>query len=54
MLIAQGDELLDWREMAARHAGANLRVLPGSDHALSDFDAHLPWVLQAIGLADRA
>jgi predicted esterase YcpF (UPF0227 family) len=52
-LIAQGDELLDWREMAARYAGcppARLRVLPGSDHALSDFAHELPWVLQALGL----
>jgi predicted esterase YcpF (UPF0227 family) len=49
-LIAQGDELLDWREMTARYAGAQLRVLAGSDHAVSDFDDHLPWVLSVLGL----
>ncbi len=49
-VIAQGDELLDWREMAARYAGARLHVLPGSDHALSDFDAHLPLILDFLQL----
>ena len=49
-LIAQGDELLDWREMQARYAGARLHVIPGSDHALSDFDDHLPQVLRFLGL----
>lgn len=41
-LIAKGDELLDWREMLARYAGCDGEVLPGSDHGLSDFEAHLP------------
>ena len=50
-VIAKGDEVLDWREMAARHAGAHQRVLEGGDHALSDFDAHLPHVLKFLGLA---
>lgn len=49
-VIAQGDELLDWREMAARYAGSHLRIVPGSDHALSDFDDHLPFVVQALAL----
>jgi uncharacterized protein len=43
-VIAQGDELLDWREMAQRYTGARLRVVDGSDHALSDFESHLPFV----------
>jgi predicted esterase YcpF (UPF0227 family) len=49
-VIAKGDELLDWREMAGRYPGAALRLLDGSDHALSDFDAHLPFVVRALGL----
>ncbi len=54
-VIATGDEVLDWREMQARYAQAQLRIVPGSDHALSDFDAHLPAVLDFLGLgADRA
>ena len=48
-VIAQGDEVLDGREMASRYAGATLRVLEGGDHALSDFDAHLPFVVAFLG-----
>lgn len=49
-VIAQGDEVLDWREMAARYAGCAQRVLEGGDHALSDFDAHLPAILAFLRL----
>ena len=41
----------DWREMTGRYAGATIRLLEGSDHALSDFEAHLPWVLAQLELA---
>ncbi|MCY4743469.1 esterase [Pelomonas sp. UHG3] len=44
-LIAKGDELLDWREMLARYAGCDGEVVDGSDHGLSDFEAHLPPLL---------
>ena len=53
-IIAQGDELLDWREMSARYAGCHRHVLEGSDHALSDFDRHLPRLLGFLGLDDPA
>ena len=49
-VIAKGDEVLDWREMQARYAGAHIKLLEGGDHALSDFDAHLPAVLAFLGL----
>lgn len=49
-VIAKGDEVLDWREMAARYAGARIRLLEGSDHALSDFDADLPHLLHFLQL----
>jgi predicted esterase YcpF (UPF0227 family) len=45
-LIAKGDELLDWREMLARYAGCDGEVLDGSDHGLTDFEAHLPGLLR--------
>jgi predicted esterase YcpF (UPF0227 family) len=45
-LIAKGDELLDWREMLARYAGCDGEVLEGSDHGLTDFEAHLPGLLR--------
>ena len=50
-VIAKGDELLDWREMAARYAGAQLRLIEGGDHALSGFDDHLPAVMRFLQLA---
>jgi predicted esterase YcpF (UPF0227 family) len=49
-VIAKGDELLDWREMSARYAGARIKLLEGSDHALSDFDRHLDFVLEFLAL----
>ena len=49
-VIAQGDELLSWQEMVARYAGAQQLVLPGSDHALSDFEDHLPHLLNFLHL----
>ena len=49
-VIAKGDELLDWREMCARHTGATTLLLEGSDHALSDFEQHLPFVLHFLQL----
>ena len=50
-VIAKGDELLDWREMTARYPGARIRLLEGSDHALSDFDRHIDEVLTFLDLA---
>jgi predicted esterase YcpF (UPF0227 family) len=47
--IAEGDEVLDWREMAAHCAAARLRVLPGGDHALSDFPDHLTEIETFLG-----
>jgi predicted esterase YcpF (UPF0227 family) len=49
-VIAKGDEVLDWREMAGRYPGATIRLLEGGDHALSDFDDHLPFVLNFLRL----
>ena len=50
-IIAQGDKVLDGREMAAFCTGARVRLLQGSNHALSDFDAHLPAILDFLRLA---
>jgi uncharacterized protein len=49
-VIAKGDEVLDWREMAARYQGADIRLLEGNDHAISDFERHLPFVMDCLGL----
>ncbi len=50
-IIAKGDEVLDWREMTARYTGAQIRLLEGSDHAISDFEAHLPLIVDFLKLA---
>jgi hypothetical protein len=50
-IVAQGDELLDWREMVARYPGATIKLLEGSDHALSDFGAHLGDVIDFVSPA---
>jgi hypothetical protein len=50
-LIAMGDEVLDWREMVAGCVGAHIRLLPGGDHALSDFEQHLGELLLPLNLA---
>jgi len=49
-VIAKGDEVLSWREMSARYAGCKVRLVEGSDHALSDFDEHLPDLIAFLGL----
>lgn len=50
-IIAKGDELLDWREMVARYPAAQVTLLEGGDHALSDFEDHLPAVVRFLRLA---
>ena len=49
-IVAQGDEVLDWREMTAFCAGGALRLLPGSDHAISDFDDHIDAIFEFLDL----
>ena len=52
-VIAKGDEVLDWREMRSRYAGCRIKLLEGGDHALSDFDAHLPGLLAFLQLTSE-
>ena len=49
-IIAKGDELLSWREMSGRYAGSPMRLIDGSDHALTDFETWLPEVIGFLGL----
>ena len=49
-VIAKGDELLDWREMTARYKGCRIKLLEGSDHALTDFELHIEEVFGFLGL----
>lgn len=50
-LLATGDEVLDWREMRERYKASVLKIIEGSDHALSDFEQYLPLVLRFLGLS---
>ncbi|MDF3035218.1 MAG: hypothetical protein K0S28_492 [Paucimonas sp.] len=49
LIVAKGDELLDWREMTSHYLNANQVVLEGGDHGLSDFDAYLDQVIDFCG-----
>lgn len=49
-VICKGDEVLSWQEMTGRYPGAHIRLLEGGDHAISDFDEHLPFVLDFLQL----
>ena len=53
LVAAKGDEVLDWREMVPRYPGVPLRLLDGGDHALSDFDDHLPLIIDFLSLTPR-
>jgi hypothetical protein len=55
---ATGDEVLDWKEMQSRYAvcararaPAGVHIVPGPDHALSDFDLYWPLMQEHLGLA---
>lgn len=50
-VIAQGDEVLDWREMVARYPHARQVVQAGGEHALSNFGDYLPQVVEFLTLA---
>ncbi len=49
-MVATGDEVLSWQEMVARYPFAQLHLIEGSDHGLSDFEQHFPVVKTYLGL----
>lgn len=54
LIAATGDEVIDWHTMVAGLPGVQAIIIEGSDHALSDFEHHLPAVLRFAGIADTA
>jgi predicted esterase YcpF (UPF0227 family) len=50
LIAATGDEVLDWREMVAHYPGARQRVIDGSDHGISEFEAYVDEVLAFCGI----
>jgi predicted esterase YcpF (UPF0227 family) len=51
LIAATGDEVLDWRDMAAHYPSARQKIIQGGDHGLSDFADHLDEVLAFCGIA---
>ena len=51
VLIAQGDEVLDWREMSERYPHALQLLQEGGDHALSNFPEYLDRIDEFLALA---
>lgn len=51
VLIAQGDEVLDWNEMSERYPHALQLVQEGGDHALSNFAEYLERIDEFLALA---
>jgi uncharacterized protein len=45
LLAATGDELLDWREMAAFYPGAQQIIIQGSDHGIVNYSDYLNAVI---------
>ena len=54
LLAATGDEILDWREMAAHYPGARQLIIDGSDHGMSDFERYVDEVLNFCGIGPGA
>ena len=49
LLACMGDEVLDANTMIERYRQSPSLIVPGGDHAISDFDAYLPVVMQFVG-----
>lgn len=49
-VVATGDEVLSWQEMVARYPFAQLHLIEGSDHGISDFEQHFPVMKAYLGL----
>lgn len=53
LLVAKGDEVLDYRAAVARYRGCRQVVIDGGDHGLSNFADHLAAVLAFCGIVAR-
>ena len=50
LLVQTGDEVLDYRDAAARYVGARQSVIPGGDHGFQQFENHLNDILAFAGI----
>jgi predicted esterase YcpF (UPF0227 family) len=49
LIVATGDEVLDYRRAVERYRGCRQIVIEGGDHGLSDFSSYLDTVLEFCG-----
>ena len=49
LIVAKGDEVLDYRRAVERYRGCRQLVIEGSDHGLTDFADYLETVLEFCG-----
>jgi predicted esterase YcpF (UPF0227 family) len=54
LLAATGDEVIDYRIMVAKYAGARQHVIQGSDHQIAEFAQYLDEVLAFCGVGAAA
>lgn len=54
LLAEKGDEVLDWRQAAARYAGCRQVILDGGDHSFTRFADYLPTIVEFAGAAAPA
>jgi predicted esterase YcpF (UPF0227 family) len=51
LIVAKGDEVLDYRRAVERYRGCRQIVIEGSDHGMSDFSDYVDTVLEFCGVA---
>jgi predicted esterase YcpF (UPF0227 family) len=54
LMVATGDEVLDYREMLAHYPGVHTKLIDGSDHAISEFEDYVDDVLAFCGMKQPA
>jgi uncharacterized protein len=54
LLVATGDEVLNYRHALERYCGCDKVVIEGSDHGLSEFALYIDRVLAFCGLAEAS
>ena len=52
LVVAKGDEVLDYRRAVERYRGCRQIAIEGSDHGLTDFADYLETVLEFCGVSD--
>jgi len=52
LIVATGDDVLDYRRAVERYRGCRQLVIEGSDHGLSDFADYVDTVLEFCGVSD--